>query len=89
MEVERCLNEHADVHEAAVLAVELPDRRMALKAVVSLSGEADKESLRDFVKARLTPYKSPRLFAFIDNLPKTGTGKIDRQLLLETHGSAT
>ena len=88
MEVERCLNEHADVHEAAVLAVELPDRRMALKAVVSLTREADTAELRDFVKARLTPYKSPRLFTVIDDLPKTGTGKIDRQLLLDTYGKA-
>ncbi|MEL7282182.1 MAG: benzoate-CoA ligase family protein [Pseudomonadota bacterium] len=88
MEVERCLNEHADVHEAAVLAVELPDRRMALKAVVSLTREADTAELRDFVKARLTPYKSPRLFEVIDDLPKTGTGKIDRQLLIDIYGGA-
>ncbi len=92
MEVERCLNEHEHVNEAAVLAIQLPDQRMALKAVVSLNGidmngsEGPVTELRDFVKARLTPYKSPRLFAFIDDLPKTGTGKIDRQLLMQTHG---
>jgi acetyl-CoA synthetase len=40
--------------------------------------------LQDFVKAKLLPYKYPREIKFIDELPKTGTGKIDRQALLRT-----
>ena len=35
--------------------------------------------LQDFVKAELLPHKYPREIKFIDDLPKTGTGKIDRQ----------
>ncbi|MEO4042258.1 benzoate-CoA ligase family protein [Hoeflea sp. CAU 1731] len=86
LEVERCLNEHRDVHECAVLAHELPDRRMALRAVVRLNnpgGECDEqtERLRQYVKQQLTPFKSPRIFEYIDELPKTGTGKIDRLAL--------
>jgi L-seryl-tRNA(Ser) seleniumtransferase len=38
--------------------------------------------LQDYVKAKLLPYKYPREVTFIDELPKTGTGKIDRQALL-------
>ena len=38
--------------------------------------------LQDFVKARLLPYKYPREIRFIDELPKTGTGKIDRQAVM-------
>jgi len=38
--------------------------------------------LQDFVKAKLVPYKYPREVKFIDELPKTGTGKIDRQALM-------
>jgi acetyl-CoA synthetase len=38
--------------------------------------------LQDFVKARLLPYKYPREVKFIDELPKTGTGKIDRQAVM-------
>jgi acetyl-CoA synthetase len=38
--------------------------------------------LQDFVKAKLLSYKYPREVKFIDKLPKTGTGKIDRQTLL-------
>ncbi|HPE59163.1 MAG TPA: benzoate-CoA ligase family protein [Thiolinea sp.] len=87
LEVERCLNEHPDVHECAVLAHQLEDRRMALRAIVVLvdgvtADEAQTRKLRDYVKAMLTPYKSPRLFEYPSTLPKTGTGKIDRQALL-------
>jgi acetyl-CoA synthetase len=58
-----------------------------LKAVVVLNSRAFDEAdatkmLQDFVKAKLLPYKYPREVKFIDELPKTGTGKIDRQALL-------
>jgi acyl-coenzyme A synthetase/AMP-(fatty) acid ligase len=60
---------------------------MTLKAVVVMNsrafgaGDATK-MLQDYVKAKLLPYKYPREVKFIDELPKTGTGKIDRQALL-------
>ena len=87
LEVERCLNEHPEVHECAVLAHQLDDKRMALRAVISLVSNveaSDKQtlSLRNYVKSMLTPYKSPRLIEYIAELPKTGTGKIDRQALV-------
>jgi len=87
LEVELCLAEHPDVRECAVFAAELPDRRMTLKAVVVMNSRAFDASeatkmLQDFVKAKLLPYKYPREIKFIDELPKTGTGKIDRQALL-------
>ncbi len=88
LEVELCLAEHPDVRECAVFAVELPDRRMTLKAVVVMNGtgfdSADAtKMLQDYVKAALLPYKYPREIKFLDELPKTGTGKIDRQALLK------
>ncbi|MFS4580180.1 benzoate-CoA ligase family protein [Phaeobacter sp. C3_T13_0] len=90
MEVERCLNEHKDVNECAVLAHQLDDKRMGLRAYVSLvrgsaPGDPMTSALRDFVKSELTPYKAPRQFEYIDTLPKTGTGKIDRQALIAAH----
>ncbi|MFD2857183.1 benzoate-CoA ligase family protein [Seohaeicola zhoushanensis] len=83
LEVERCLNEHSAVLEAAVLAHELADRRMTLSAVIALregapAGETIK-ALQDHVKAALMPHKYPRRILFVEALPKTGTGKIDRQ----------
>jgi acetyl-CoA synthetase len=87
LEVELCLAEHPDVRECAVFAVELPDRRMTLKAAVVMNGAFDPvdatKMLQDYVKATLLPYKYPREIRFLDELPKTGTGKIDRQALLK------
>ncbi|MDR3467230.1 MAG: benzoate-CoA ligase family protein [Xanthobacteraceae bacterium] len=88
LEVELCLAEHPDVRECAVLAVELPDRRMTLRAVVAMTTDAfDPDAatrgLQDFVKGRLLPHKYPREVLFVHELPKTGTGKIDRQALLK------
>jgi acetyl-CoA synthetase len=88
LEVELCLAEHPDVRECAVFAVELPDRRMTLKAVVVMNSRAFDASktarmLQDFVKENLLPYKYPREIKFIDELPKTGTGKIDRQAVMK------
>ena len=87
LEVERCLAEHAAVHECAVVAESLADRRITLRAVVRLrAGEARDAAqvrrLQDFVKQTLQPYKYPRIVDFVDDIPKTGTGKIDRQALL-------
>jgi acetyl-CoA synthetase len=90
LEVELCLADHPMVHECAVLAVEGADRLTALKAFVVLNkqsqaSEKTTRALQDFVKGRLLPYKYPRLVAYLDELPKTGSGKIDRQALLK-HG---
>ena len=87
LEVELCLAEHPAVRECAVFAAELPDRRMTLKAIVVMNASAydataTTKMLQDYVKAKLLPYKYPREVRFIDELPKTGTGKIDRQALL-------
>jgi acetyl-CoA synthetase len=88
LEVELCLAEHPEVRECAVFATELPDRRMTLKAVVVMNSCAfdandATKMLQNFVKAKLLPYKYPREIKFIDELPKTGTGKIDRQAVLK------
>ena len=87
LEVELCLAEHKAVREVAVLGLEMEDRRMTLKAfVVPLDPAAERDALtrelQDFVKRALLPYKYPRVVEFMAELPKTGTGKIDRQALL-------
>jgi len=89
LEVELCLADHPAVVECAVFAAELPDRRMTLKAVVVMKRRdadprATTRALQDYVKAKLLPYKYPREILFLDELPKTGTGKIDRQALIRT-----
>lgn len=87
LEVELCLNEHPQIVECAVAAVQLPDRRTILRAFVSTgngadSGEQLTGNLKAYVRETLLPHKAPRDFVYLENLPKTGTGKIDRQALL-------
>jgi benzoate-CoA ligase family protein len=86
MEVELCLANHPAVREVAVLAQELPDRRMTLKAwVVPTDPAADPatltQALQAHAKAALLPYKYPRVVEVLEDMPKTGTGKIDRVAL--------
>ena len=93
IEVQRCLAEHPWVRECAVLPIELRDKRMSLKAFIVMNGVAfDAKSaaraLQDHVKQRLVPYKYPRFVQFMPALPKTGTGKIDRQALLNATATA-
>lgn len=90
LEVELCLAEHPSVRECAVLAVAQENGLIALKAFVVLADPAagsddTTRSLQDFVKGRLLPYKYPRLVTYVDDLPKTGTGKIDRQALIKNN----
>ena len=80
------------MRECAVLALELTDRRTTLKAFVVMNektfdAEQVKTVLQDYVKQKLLPYKYPRIIEFRDELPKTGSGKIDRQAL-RSAGSA-
>jgi acetyl-CoA synthetase len=94
LEVELCLAEHPDILECAVFAVELPDRRMSLKAAVVLKGQPEESTkvtraLQDYVKGKLLPYKYPREIEFLSELPKTGTGKIDRQSLRSLIGGGS
>jgi acetyl-CoA synthetase len=87
IEVQRCMLEQPGVRECVVLGVELADKRRVLKAFVVLDEPARdvaaaKRILQEHVKGKLAPYKYPRLVQFLSALPRTGTGKIDRQALL-------
>ena len=79
-EVEATLIQHAAVLEAAVIGVIDKDGLTKTKAFVVLKAgaEASEETLKDFVKDKLAPYKYPRVIEFVAELPKTATGKIQR-----------
>ena len=49
--------------------------------VLKEGASAEADELKAFVKERLAPYKYPRQIEFIDELPKTATGKIQRFML--------
>jgi long-chain acyl-CoA synthetase len=82
-EVEDVLYCHPAVREAAVVGVPDPYRGETVKAYVSLKPGATvtEEDLIEFCKQQMAAYKYPRSIQFIDELPKTATGKILRREL--------
>ncbi len=88
-EVEATLVQHEAVLEAAVIGVTDAEGLTKTKAFVVLKkgGVASEADLKAFVKDRLAPYKYPRQIAFVDELPKTATGKIQRFVLRQREGA--
>jgi benzoate-CoA ligase len=83
IEIENTLLEHASVLEAAVVGHPDHDGLIKPKAYVLLKSEHRpsaqlREELQSLVKSKLAPYKYPRWIDFVDDLPKTVTGKIQR-----------
>lgn len=79
-EVEDVLYDHPAVREAAVVGIPDSYRGETVKAVVALKSDSriDAAGLEAHCRANLAPYKVPRLYEFLDDLPKTLTGKIIR-----------
>ena len=87
-EVESALLEHPAVLECAITAVPDLDRGQIVKATVVLSkgftaSEALVKELQNHVKKVTAPYKYPRIVEFVDELPKTISGKIRRVQIRE------
>ena len=87
-EVEAALLAHPDVSECAVIGVADEARGQIVQAHVVLAAgvaadEATATRLQDHVKAAIAPFKYPRSIVFIDELPKTATGKVQRFRLRE------
>ena len=84
VEIEACLIGHPKVLEAAIVGREDDAGLIKPEAwVVRADGAEDSEAalqqeLHDHIKASLAPYKYPRWWKFVDALPKTATGKIQR-----------
>jgi 2-aminobenzoate-CoA ligase len=92
-EVEGALLTHPAVAETAVIGIPDVDRGMLVKAFVVLQpGSAADPSmareLQDHVKGTIAPYKYPRQIEFVDELPKTATGKLQRFRLKEITGTS-
>jgi len=92
-EVESTLMQHEAVLEAALIGIDDADGLTRSKAFVVLkdkgrAGDALAEELKQFVKTRLAPHKYPRVLEFIDELPKTATGKIQRFRLRDSERRA-
>jgi 2-aminobenzoate-CoA ligase len=82
-EVEDALLGHAAVAECGVVGAPDPERGTIVKAYVVLKAgngadEQMKKNLQDHVKNAIAPYKYPRAVEFVDSLPRTETGKLQR-----------
>ena len=83
IEIENILMEHPAVLESGVIGTNDADGLLKPKAFVVLKGEFKPSDelrieLQNHVKSKLAPYKYPRWIEFVDDLPKTVTGKIQR-----------
>jgi fatty-acyl-CoA synthase len=75
-EVEDLLMGHDSVADVAVFGVDDEKFGQRLKAVIVKKGELSERQVRDYVKENLAGYKSPRDVVFVDELPRTSTGKV-------------
>ena len=85
-EVEAALLMHPAVRECAVVGAPDPARGQIVKAFVVANPDhgataALASELQEFVKTSIAPYKYPRVVEFVDALPKTPTGKVQRGVL--------
>ena len=83
IEIESCLIEHPKVPEAAIVGRADEDRLIKPEAFVVLNDAGDAsetlfQELLQHCRNGLARYKYPRWFNFVDDLPKTATGKIQR-----------
>ncbi len=84
-EVEKVLYDHPGIHEAAVFGVPDERRGETVAAAVTLTGEVDldEQAITDYVLEELAPYKHPRHVMIRQELPKTGSGKIQKHVLAD------
>jgi 2-aminobenzoate-CoA ligase len=87
-EVENVLLEHRAVQECGVVAAPDEERGHVVKAFIVVRQGFDAtpdlaKELQEFVKAEIAPYKYPRRIEFVDKLPRTDTGKLQRFRLRE------
>jgi fatty-acyl-CoA synthase len=82
-EIEELLNNDERIAEAAVVGVEDDGFGQALKAVIVVAPNrhVDEQELKDLIAQRLARFKVPRIFEFVDALPRNATGKILRRQL--------
>jgi long-chain acyl-CoA synthetase len=88
-EVESAILKHPQIKEAVVIGVPDPKWVESIKAVcvVREGGVVREEELIDFVSKKIASYKKPKHVQFVDSLPKTAGGELDRTKVKEKYGA--
>jgi long-chain acyl-CoA synthetase len=79
LEVENALREHPGVEDIAVFGA--PDDDWGHRVCAAVVGSADEAELAAYARERLSPPKRPKTWTFLDDLPRTSTGKVRRDQL--------
>jgi fatty-acyl-CoA synthase len=89
-EVEELLITHEAIEEAAVIGVDDPEfgKRLAAYVVLRPGHSLTEDEVREFVKRNLARFKVPRDVTFLEQLPRTPTGKVLKRTLRELHADA-
>lgn len=86
-EVEALLYHHPDVQEACIIGSRDPYRGETVKAVIVLKekakGKVSEDDIINWSKEHMAAYKTPKIVEFVDELPKSGSGKVMWRILQE------
>ena len=82
-ELEDLLLSHPSVADVAVIPVPDEEAGDIPKAFIVRAGDVDPEALMDYVAERVAPYKKVRVVEFLDEIPKSASGKILRRVLVD------
>ncbi|MEH7382275.1 long-chain fatty acid--CoA ligase [Bacillus sp. JJ1533] len=87
LEVEQCISQHPAINEVAVIGVPHHKWGEMVIAVVSLipDQQVSKQELKEYCQAKIGKYKVPKEFIFVEEIPKTHVGKIDKNHLQKTY----
>jgi acetyl-CoA synthetase len=91
VEIEHTMLKHRDVLECAVIGAPDEQRGLVVKAFVIARREGSDEftrELQDFTRTRLAQHEFPRIVEYVDELPKTPAGKVNRKVLRDREAAA-
>lgn len=92
-EIESMMYDHPEIQEACIISTADPHRGETVKALVvlkeSAKGKDISQDIVNWCKERMSAYKYPRIVECVDELPKSGSGKVQWRLLQERENSIT
>jgi len=89
-DIERTLSNHPDVEEAGVYwVINGSEKEIQATIICAENSQADEISLKNYLQSCLSPYAIPNRITLVDDLPRTGSGKIDRKNLKDSAQSSS